>query len=900
MKTKKDTHNRTEGALYAYDDLIASERDPEWGKLDRALKDERITNIAISAPYDTGKSSFLLSYFLARRNIFKKRRRKDFRFISIPNFFQEKEENKNLEIELEKDIIDQLILPSQPKKFPDSNIKRIKKIPTKSTYIVYILSLILFGILTNFSITLNKNIFLNFFAWVIMILFGWKIFCLIMRIYNKSLFTLSAKWNITDSATLQAGLVPTNAEDKGDKFVEYNDELRYFFDKTKVRYVIFEDLDRYNSPLIFQRLRALNKRLNASRRKSIVFIYTLRDSIFTNSDNNQTNESKESNENFAAEQRAKFFDYVISLFPLHSFENSIDEFKKEAKTFGLDDNINEDYFYELGKLIHDKREIINIMNDMDTYAKKLNLENLVKKGNSYDKLFGLMIYKNIYPEDFDKLIDGNSFLARLLNEKDEIISKFDKKATKKDKYNWGKIIKEIKEVGIDEFPFSASIKNDLRTLFQKKIMYFLISNNLLDSDFYNYLSPTYFEIENQEDREFINRVLTHDKRSNDTIPLTQLDKIIKYLIQIDADFSYAANVDLLNSLIEANNFLEYEDQIKVILTKIKENLDYSFITYWINLYKKDEYFKKKVEALLNYWPNFFDNILDSKFKNMRDWVLELLVYNIDETDRIAKFLISSKFFEDKEVQHRLEIKLNNNTNYRSKFIKIIKSCDKLYKFRDMTSFIDKENLLINIIKYGWYTNSIDNFKIVVENVIPAYDEQYLYNDLNLNIKWLGENIRKYKEKILIYEEENKYFKVTNHIYLTIDILNKLINFSKYLSNYHSKLLYLTELKNIIVKFKLKNQIDKKLWKNLNIEINKIRQLSFYNWLKSFQSENTFLGDLAQIASKDKNFPKEISNWSTLNNYLKMTKANKEVGLMLKKAWKTYSNDHFNLENQIDS
>ncbi|MBU3828898.1 MULTISPECIES: hypothetical protein [Lactobacillus] len=46
---------QTKGALYAYDTLTKKDREPEWDRLDKALQDDRITNIAISAPYDTGK-----------------------------------------------------------------------------------------------------------------------------------------------------------------------------------------------------------------------------------------------------------------------------------------------------------------------------------------------------------------------------------------------------------------------------------------------------------------------------------------------------------------------------------------------------------------------------------------------------------------------------------------------------------------------------------------------------------------------------------------------------------------------------------------------------------------------------------------------------------------------------
>ncbi|PEG86566.1 hypothetical protein CP365_07345 [Lactobacillus sp. UMNPBX14] len=119
------------------------------------------------------KSSFLLSYFLQRRMRQKKymlkylpnkyfgysddfyfsddfskqdidkyskkvqRGKADFRFISVPNFFEDVKGNKKTEVELEKDIIDQLLLTSKPMQFPDSSISRLVQIKLQYIFIIY-------------------------------------------------------------------------------------------------------------------------------------------------------------------------------------------------------------------------------------------------------------------------------------------------------------------------------------------------------------------------------------------------------------------------------------------------------------------------------------------------------------------------------------------------------------------------------------------------------------------------------------------------------------------------------------------------------------------------------------------------------------------------------------------
>ena len=108
MNSKPRYNDAINGALYPYDFLGREDCKPEWDNLEKALNDTRVTNIAISAPYDTGKTSFLLSFFTKKHMDclknesdipiseykLRKKARKDiienktnFSFINLPNFF---------------------------------------------------------------------------------------------------------------------------------------------------------------------------------------------------------------------------------------------------------------------------------------------------------------------------------------------------------------------------------------------------------------------------------------------------------------------------------------------------------------------------------------------------------------------------------------------------------------------------------------------------------------------------------------------------------------------------------------------------------------------------------------------------------------------------------------------
>ena len=433
-------------ALYPKPELINyEEMHHTIDRINEALDDDRAHNIAITAPYDSGKTSILeyifserekkypciikcknwcvnkingykIKHFLSPKLLFKI---KDYKKISLTNFFITMENNQtgekidSLNSELEKSIIEQLLLtPEAKNKLPDSRINRIYNISPMKKIFLYILELLVYiAIFFNNPTILNLNI-----GW------KWEIFIVSsVIIWMSNSFLCHQIPKMTTSFKVKKAGIGMELSDEKSLFNKYEEELIYFFRRSKIRYVIFEDLDRFDMPLIFQNLRELNIRLNESN-IPVTFVYALRDSIFSRpkikTENEISEDSKDKAKNATSEnskdrmentntviQKSKFFDYIIPIFPIHSYFNSKNQILSKLNSDYYSEmhkvRISEKYITGVGFYISDVRTISAIISELDIYVHQLEKSN--ERDIDYNKLFAAIVYKNIYPEDFSNL-----------------------------------------------------------------------------------------------------------------------------------------------------------------------------------------------------------------------------------------------------------------------------------------------------------------------------------------------------------------------------------------------------------------------------------------------------------------------------------------------------------------
>ncbi|WP_435830195.1 hypothetical protein [Saccharopolyspora shandongensis] len=252
-----------------------------------------------------------------------------------------------------------------------------------------------------------------------------------------------ARWFIGDRIVSQvatAGTTVTLGEKPDTYFDEFLDEIVSFFDAVNPEFVIFEDLDRFDDPQIFDSLRELNTLINASahwkdKNKPLRFIYAIKDSLFeqlgvepeardkrlaaTVDDRGVTAAVAvpEADRAAAAVERAnrtKFFELVIPVVPFISHRNARDHLVDALKRLGLPDDVVRRPLLDLvARHTTDMRLLLNICNEFAVFSEHLLWGDNPAPGMTADDLFALVVYKNFHLADFEAIPQRASSLDTL-------------------------------------------------------------------------------------------------------------------------------------------------------------------------------------------------------------------------------------------------------------------------------------------------------------------------------------------------------------------------------------------------------------------------------------------------------------------------------------------------------
>lgn len=400
--------------------------------LEEAVLDDRNRNIALTGRYGAGKSSVL--------DAFEKNHRQTTVRISINTLGPDKDD-EDLTNRIQKELVKQLVYRLEPGKIRRSRFARPKPLTKARAFVqALVAGVVGLGLLWLFGVRPGA---------------GWPDAAvdlpgylgragLLLTLVVLSLWAV--RWIIGDrivSEVTTAGTKIALGEGPTTYFDSFLDEIVAFFDAVQPEYVIFEDLDRFEDPQIFDSLRELNTLINASSnwqagKHPLRFIYAIKDSLFeqlgaeaesksgdeeskdggadTGKDQDSSKDSAKPGLDVAAAavhraNRTKFFEIVIPMVPFISHRNARDHLVDELVKLGFPENFVSRLLLDLvARHTTDMRLMKNICNEFAVFAEHLLWTKNPAPGMTADHLFALVAYKNFHLGDFEAISQRTSTL----------------------------------------------------------------------------------------------------------------------------------------------------------------------------------------------------------------------------------------------------------------------------------------------------------------------------------------------------------------------------------------------------------------------------------------------------------------------------------------------------------
>ncbi|MDR6120122.1 hypothetical protein QE370_003306 [Aeromicrobium sp. SORGH_AS981] len=417
------------------------------GELEKS-GDEAPLNIALTGHYGSGKSSVLTEITRRLRTSGHEVTNLSLPSLGIGNgrLPKDGEQVFNTTNLIQKEIVKQLLYRRPPAQMPASRYNRLDTFDearARSNSRRVGVAAIVLGLLLSFPSRVASILPDSAWAWLdgktldhLSTALQWASFVplyfAVTWLATATQRLLQQRLRITE---LGAGAGPAKlklSESTSSYFDEYLDEIVYFFQTSQTTIVVFEDLDRFKNPQIFETLRELNLLLNNAAQTGddpIRFVYAIRDSIFEQLDNelpepdgveDESDEvktepaklhevSKAEERRLITTNRTKFFDLVIPMVPFISHRTSRNLMRDELRSIPDKHRPSQEVVDLVGSYITDMRLIKNICNEYDMFRTRI-LRDDGLEGLKPDKLFASIVYKNLYLSDYERLRTGDSLL----------------------------------------------------------------------------------------------------------------------------------------------------------------------------------------------------------------------------------------------------------------------------------------------------------------------------------------------------------------------------------------------------------------------------------------------------------------------------------------------------------
>ena len=629
-------------------------------RLRDALKDDCIHNIALTGPFGSGKSSVIRTLVDEECDNY------HFLEISLATLDIKKGVKSRIDEEIlskriELGILQQLVYREKDSTLPYSRFRRIhffEKDDEVTRYVIMtLLAVFCYAIafepvwlridslyeMFNFG---GWNVFFDLAALLYLIVFFWTLLEWAIKKYWGSKFS---KLNLTGGEI--------EVKESGSIFNEHLEEIMYYFQATKYDVVILEDLDRFDNPEVFLKLRELNYLLNHSevtKKRKIVFVYAVKDDLFKDT------------------SRTKFFDYIVPVIPIMNMSNASDLLKSELQKMGYTD-INDEDMEDIAGFIDDMRILHNIANEYQQYREQLMGES---RRLSATKLLASIVYKNYFPDEFALLHHQKGRIADFIGRKKDYIEYVRKIRLSKER--------EIAQNEHNTMVANSHLKmKDLRTLY---VYAYRMAIN--DTEFDKFIIDgkkydDYAIIDSNELFEkFISNDLVHYGRrrftptSSQTIKFNELEKRV-------SDTPYK---------VRKAAIMDEVDDIGTLMDEIQ---------------KKDEELNTyTLEKLMLQYPiadiDMFENL---RLKPMEELFLMRGYIAEDFYDYISYFY--SGMITDGDQQLLLEMKLGRRLDLSRKIDKIDNFMQKL------PNYVYSTESILNLDVVDWLARHHENRKLVL-------------------------------------------------------------------------------------------------------------------------------------------------------------------------------------------
>ena len=736
------------------------------------IKNNKIKNIAITGSYGSGKSSILSTY--------KKNSKLKFIHISFLHFKEcgkdstntcenkeksndDKEKNKISDEKIREEILERKIInhiinqiPFEYIPYTNFNVRGKKGFKNSIVQVSFMASI--FYIILFFTQYKLKEIFIFKFWKESKIQIFLLIVCIVIMLCNL-IFSNNFSRGILSKIKFKNIELDTSVLGKYDSFFDkYLNEILYIFENCKANVIVFEDIDRIEMRVIFERLREINVLLNEKlknkqeeledeqkelknkqkklenkkvklKSKIIKFCYLMREDIFN------------------SEDRVKFFDFIIPIASIMNGFNSYDKILEYFNNQEITDKIDKNFLKEISHYITDVRLLKNISNEFLIYRKTLNIDEI---NLDHTKLLAIIVYKNLFPKDFNNLNHNEGFLFSIFGYSDvkrEILDKYLNELNMKlEKYD--DEIKNIKQNLKDTYNLNL-YESDIKTyvfdlLLEKKPPGFLNWRLRKYIGFCHFRERDYKEYE----------VVYKNKKVLEE--LVNMKEMIKFKDEIIKDKYF---IDCIKHSIykdwEFGHLEQFNDAFKMIFNKSLVKLGHDGIKYRHFLWNLIKYgtIDKMWEI---YTTNTPVNLINDK-NFLLNIFLKDKIFNFDyKLSNVSYVVFSSSYIEYMDNKYifnfdLLDYLLDKNDFYifqpselRNKLICFLLQLGEASNFNFVVEYFNN-NIKKNRLKYN--DNLIEKLTIIqikfeninndflCEDLLKQIDQRNLYeiNEENLRI-----------------------------------------------------------------------------------------------------------------------------------------------------------------------